>query len=165
MKYIIKFGAFTFLFLLVACTNDDEGIKTMQAQMIKQQEVMINNLKEELVEKEKTLLECEGGDKGGDKLSKPIPKPKSTYFFARGKGMFPEGSERRLTNDDVTNLSSRELKIMRNEIFARHGYIFKTNDMKVHFASQPWYTPMYDNVTIMLSKIEEDNVRFIQLYE
>ncbi|NDB36708.1 MAG: YARHG domain-containing protein, partial [Flavobacteriia bacterium] len=83
----------------------------------------------------------------------------------RGKGMFPEGSERRLTNDDVYNLSPGELKIMRNEIFARHGFIFKTNDMKKHFSTQPWYKPLCDNVTNMLSKIEQDNVNFIRLYE
>lgn len=80
-------------------------------------------------------------------------------------GRFPEASTRYLTDSDVSNLSSWDLKIMRNEIFARHGYIFKTDDMWRHFNAQSWYTGSYDNVDRFLTDIEKANIKLIQKYE
>ena len=54
---------------------------------------------------------------------------------------------------------------MRNEIFARHGYIFQTNDMKAHFKSQDWYIPKYNDVNSMLTDIEIKNIELIKRYE
>lgn len=81
-------------------------------------------------------------------------------------GEYPEGSTRYLTDEDVRYKSKYELSIMRNEIFARHGYIFKTNkNMVEHFGRQSWYSPQYYDVTNMLSDIENYNVKFIKKYE
>ena len=103
--------------------------------------------------------------------AKSIEKPEKTNansnsgFFASGAGLYPEGSQRYLSEGDVAYLSKRDLKIMRNEIFARHGYIFKTNDMMQYFNSQSWYKPLYNDVTNSLSEMEVDNVNFIKRYE
>ena len=35
-------------------------------------------------------------------------------------------------------ITSWDLKVMRNEIYARLGYIFKTDDMKNYFNEQNW---------------------------
>ena len=78
-------------------------------------------------------------------------------------GRYPYTSLRKLTHADVAYLSPRDLKIMRNEIFARHGYIFQTNDMKQYFSKQSWYRPTTTNV--QLSSIEQYNVNFIKSYE
>lgn len=80
-------------------------------------------------------------------------------------GKFPEGSERVLSPDDLSGLSKWDLKIMRNEIFARHGFIFKTNDMRTYFAAQPWYQGTNDDVNNMLSDIETRNVALIKRFE
>jgi hypothetical protein len=80
-------------------------------------------------------------------------------------GIFPEASQRKLTDLEIMNLSKRELKIMRNEIFARHGYIFKTNDMSEYFGGQHWYAPRFNDVTDKLSKIEKENIQLIKKYE
>ena len=82
-----------------------------------------------------------------------------------GNGKFPEASTRYLSASDLSGLSLYDLKIMRNEIFARHGYIFKTDDMRNHFESQSWYSGRYSNVENMLSDIEKSNVNFIKQYE
>lgn len=84
---------------------------------------------------------------------------------ANGQGQYAFASERLLTEDDLAGMTGRDLKIMRNEIFARHGYIFKTEDMKAHFNSQPWYEGRYDDVSSMLSDIEIKNVSFIKKHE
>ena len=80
-------------------------------------------------------------------------------------GRFPQASERLLTFDDVRNLSKTDLKIMRNEIFARRGYIFKTSDMKTYFEYQSWYSPKYDDVTPLFTEIEKKNISLIKNYE
>ncbi|MGM9704728.1 MAG: YARHG domain-containing protein [Prevotella sp.] len=80
-------------------------------------------------------------------------------------GQYAVASMRLLTESDVAGMSSAELKIMRNEIFARHGYIFKTKSMKDHFAAQPWYSGRYDDVSDKLSEIETKNVAFIKKHE
>ena len=80
-------------------------------------------------------------------------------------GDYPEASTRVLAYSDLRGYSKRELKIMRNEIFARHGYIFKTADMKNHFASKSWYTPRYNDVNNMLTDVEIQNIKLIQSME
>lgn len=70
---------------------------------------------------------------------------------------------RKLTYDDIKGLSNQELRIMRNEIYARHGYIFQDAMLRDHFLQKPWYTPQTKNVA--LSNIEQYNVLFIKSYE
>ena len=80
-------------------------------------------------------------------------------------GRFPQASEKLLNADELSRLNKDDLKIMRNEIFARHGYIFKTPEMKSYFATQSWYRGQYEDVTSMLSNIEKQNVEFIKKHE
>ena len=80
-------------------------------------------------------------------------------------GDYPDASIRILTPSELSGYSKRELKLMRNEIFARHGYIFKTDDMKNHFASKQWYEPKYNDVNGMLTDVEKQNINTIQRLE
>lgn len=70
-----------------------------------------------------------------------------------------------LTEDDLLGLSKQELRILRNEIFARHGYIFKSQDLRGYFSTKDWYKPQYNDVTRLLNTIEQRNVAFIQRHE
>lgn len=79
--------------------------------------------------------------------------------------IYPQASDKLLTSDDVSNLDAWELKIMRNEIYARHGYIFKTPEMKDYFSSQRWYSPRYENVDDQLTDVEKKNIALIKRYE
>lgn len=74
-------------------------------------------------------------------------------------------SERYATPSDVAGLNKDELRIMRNYIFARHGYIFKSQDLKDYFSNYYWYEPLYNNVTPMLNDTELRNIDFIKRYE
>lgn len=80
-------------------------------------------------------------------------------------GSYPQASARLLVSDDVVSLNKQDLRIMRNEIFARHGYIFKTTEMKGYFERLSWYKPIYDDVTNQLTSVEKSNVEFIKGYE
>ncbi|MFM7730781.1 MAG: YARHG domain-containing protein, partial [Flavobacteriales bacterium] len=91
-------------------------------------------------------------------------KAPSMNYFARGAGRYPFTSERLIDYRDVRNLSTWDLTVMRNEIFARHGYIFRKNeDVIRYFNNQPWYRPVSDEVE--LSDIEKANIHFIKSLE
>lgn len=73
--------------------------------------------------------------------------------------------EREMTYDDVKDKSAEELRLMRNYIFARRGYIFESEDLKEYFEQFSWYVPLYYDVTPRLSDIEKYNVNFIKEWE
>jgi hypothetical protein len=62
-------------------------------------------------------------------------------------------------------LSSEDLDIMRNEIFAEYGFIFKTPKWKEYFGKMPWYQPQFDNVDHLLTDIDKANIKFILEYQ
>ena len=57
------------------------------------------------------------------------------------------------------------LRVMRNAILAKHGYVFQSEDLKRIFESQLWYEPVSDNSAIKLSFIEQMNIARIQTEE
>lgn len=63
--------------------------------------------------------------------------------------------------NELREMSITELDIMRNEIFADHGYIFKTEKWESYFQQQYWYTPLYDDVNDKLTIIEIINIHNI----
>ena len=58
-----------------------------------------------------------------------------------------------------------QLRLMRNEIFARRGYKFLSPDLKTYFSKQPWYKPVSDNSKIHFSDLENLNINIIKKYE
>lgn len=86
-----------------------------------------------------------------------------------GDYIFPDSSTRALTAADVAGLSKEQLKIARNEIFARHGYIFTTPEMKSYFEGKSWYhgSIAKENFDMekLFNQIEKDNVKLIKSYE
>lgn len=87
-----------------------------------------------------------------------------------------ESLEEELPSDILTNTllnrhylskipNKKELRLMRNEILARHGYRFSSPDLKEWFEEMPWYTPCEDNNAIRLNIIEETNVQLIKSEE
>ncbi|WP_161626110.1 YARHG domain-containing protein [Hugenholtzia roseola] len=80
-------------------------------------------------------------------------------------GDYPQASLVPLSEGDMIRLTKSQLKIMRNEIYARYGYIFKTEAMKNHFANKAWYQPTKSNVDNLLTPLEQANIALIQKYE
>ncbi len=80
-------------------------------------------------------------------------------------GRFPVTSERLLDEDDCLQFAKEDLFIMRNEIFARHGYIFYKKKTREIFEKEDWYVPFSTDVKNDLTKIEKANVEMIQRYE
>lgn len=61
--------------------------------------------------------------------------------------------------------SKDELRLMRNEILARHGWRFQSKDLQDHFGRQSWYKPGNDNSAIKLHVIEQLNIQLIKSEE
>ncbi|HHP1039881.1 TPA: TcaA 3rd/4th domain-containing protein [Bacillus thuringiensis] len=90
------------------------------------------------------------------------PTPATGYVY--NGFIFPDSDIRKLTSADLTYLSKEQLKIARNEIYARHGHIFQTKDMQAYFAKQSWYreNPYF---TGTLTDIETYNIELIKSRE
>ena len=77
-------------------------------------------------------------------------------------------SERKLTETDLEGKTKKELEIMRNSIYARHGYRFRRDDLLRYFSQFSWYTPSSGDMTLAysyMSGIERYNVEFIKKHE
>ena len=53
--------------------------------------------------------------------------------------MFAKSASEKLLESDLATLSKENLALARNEIYARHGYIFKSEPFKNYFDSKSWY--------------------------
>ncbi|WP_409574776.1 YARHG domain-containing protein [Sphingopyxis sp. PET50] len=72
-------------------------------------------------------------------------------------------SERLLSAAELASYGASELRIARNEIFARHGFRFSDPALQAHFSQFGWYKPVTDNV--QLSPIEKANVALLKSAE
>lgn len=75
-------------------------------------------------------------------------------------------STKLLTKNDIQNLYKGDLEIIRNSIYARHGYSFKSKRMRYIFDMfVDWYMPVATDVRDKLTDTEKKNVELIQRYE
>ena len=83
--------------------------------------------------------------------------------------IFPESNTRKLTKEEIRGHSKEELRLARNEIFARHGMIFGIDDLDQYFSQKSWYQPTIDSAEfydkVEMSMIEEANIVLIQEVE
>jgi hypothetical protein len=70
-----------------------------------------------------------------------------------------------LKKEDVANLKKADFLIIRNSIFARHGYTFKKPLLSFYFSQQPWYVPLSNDVTADITPIEKKNLALMSRYE
>lgn len=67
-----------------------------------------------------------------------------------------------ITASDIRNLTDEQVDLLRNYIYAKHGYIFKSDYYYRYFSQFRWYRPRYRNVDDMLNKYEKKNVLFLR---
>ena len=81
--------------------------------------------------------------------------------------VFYDSDTRYLTSSDLKGLSSWELKIARNEIYARHGYVFPDKNLQSYFESKSWYKPNdnYKGDWDSLNNYEQKNIQLIKSIE
>jgi hypothetical protein len=92
-----------------------------------------------------------GGDEKPDEARSPLEDPAQLT--------------RLLRVEELSTLSRRDLRILRNTIYARHGRIFQSAVVRDYFKGAEWYRPdpMYDDGR--LSEIDAKNIRLIKSIE
>lgn len=71
-----------------------------------------------------------------------------------------------LSEEDLYGIPASELRLMRNTIYARKGYIFKSADLTEYFSQYPWYMPTRSNIPQSeFSEIENHNIQLIKRFE
>ena len=76
------------------------------------------------------------------------------------------GSTTELKKEDLQNLFKGDLEIIRNAIYARHGYSFKNRRVRFIFDRfVPWYMPVSTDVRGQLTDLEKKNIDLIKRYE
>lgn len=82
--------------------------------------------------------------------------------------IFPESNSRYLTETEVRNKSKEELRLARNELFARHGRMFEDDGLAAYFESKSWYkgtVPAGAFNTNVFNVYEKYNLELIQKIE
>jgi YARHG domain len=74
-------------------------------------------------------------------------------------------SKRLLKKKEVENLTKGDLEIIRNTIYARHGYSFKNKVYRNFFDLQDWYIPVHADIKKELTEIEKENIKLLMRYE
>ncbi len=73
-----------------------------------------------------------------------------------------------LTSSKIETLTAEELRIARNEIYARHNRKFKDADLQDYFDSKSWYHGLYEPERFndnCLNTIEQKNIKLIKEVE
>lgn len=72
---------------------------------------------------------------------------------AKNEYIFPDSDKKYLSEDEIRSVDVDKLAFGRNEIFARHGYIFKNETYQEYFEGTSWYKG-----TVTASEFDEDAV-------
>lgn len=100
-----------------------------------------------------------------DLADRPTTVYKTFKYKDSGQGWWPQTSKIVLNISILHLFDKQQLRLMRNEIYARHGWEFQSEDLKKHFSQFSWYKPLGNNNSIKLSDLEQFNVDLIKSME
>lgn len=90
----------------------------------------------------------------------------NTFYRSASEKVFViNASKQKLAEKDLKNLRKLDLQIIRNTVFARHGYSFKKATYRQFFENTDWYVPVSSNVDAELSPLEKENVALLARLE
>lgn len=95
-----------------------------------------------------------------------------------GEYLYTESASRLLSTADVSNFQARYpnsmfpgersiTQMIINEMYARHGYIFKDQALTDYFAQKSWYTPRtadMEEIYPVMNAVEQANVTLLRTY-
>ena len=95
-----------------------------------------------------------------------------------GEYLYAESASRLLSTADVSNFQARYpnsmfpgersiTQMIINEMYARHGYIFKDQALTDYFAQKSWYTPRtadMEEIYPVMNDVEQANVTLLRTY-
>lgn len=97
------------------------------------------------------------------------PEPQNVAEPVAEEYIFANSQNEALDEDELWTKTKEELRLARNEIYARHGVIFGVEDLDSYFRSKSWYRPLMTLSDFMdsmeLSMVEEGNISLISEVE
>lgn len=85
-----------------------------------------------------------------------------------GDYILPDSSSRYLTENEIRALSKDEMRLARNEVYARHGRKFSAEDLQAYFNSKSWYSGTVEPNNFdesVLNEYEKANLDLIRAVE
>ena len=79
--------------------------------------------------------------------------------------ILPDSASRKLKKSDLAGITAQQLSYAKNEIYARHGRVFKSSELQDYFNEKDWYEENDDFKDEDLSKKEAENTKFIAAYQ
>jgi hypothetical protein len=77
----------------------------------------------------------------------------------------PSLLDKQLTLDDLKDFSRRDLRLLRNLIYARHGRPFKSDLLRVYFEAVEWYKADGKYSDARLTAVDKRNINLIRSLE
>ena len=65
----------------------------------------------------------------------------------------------------IAKLTKSELRLLRNAIYAKYGYIFNSKDLSNYFKQFTWYKPTSTEIDNNMSKVDKLNIESIKEFE
>lgn len=84
--------------------------------------------------------------------------------------IFPYANERLIARGEYESLDAATLRLAINEIYARHGRQYDTQDLNAYFSSKSWYRPQYSKSEYdkiesqVLNSYERENIKILTGY-
>lgn len=101
-----------------------------------------------------------------DTIDDEVEVYEDTEYFSTTQKLFEKNaSNEELTSDFVSNLSKADIFILRNSIFARHGFAFRDKQLRMYFEQFDWYMPVFGDVKDELTELEKKNIDLLLRYE
>lgn len=87
------------------------------------------------------------------------------FYSTTEKVLEKNASKDLLDKEFVANLTKADIYILRNSIFARHGFAFRDKQLRIYFESFDWYMPVFGDVKDELTDVEKKNIDLLLRYE
>ena len=102
-----------------------------------------------------TILSCQNNS---EQISSVITSPKTGQKIILSS---------KLDSTEISEMTSANLRLLRNEIFARHGYVFKSQELNDYFVKFDWYQPSLtsEQVDEKLTETDRFNISLIKSLE
>lgn len=82
-----------------------------------------------------------------------------------GEYLLPDSETQEVTEENLQDMSPQELTYARNEIYARHGKVFQSEELNTYFQSKDWYEANETFDEGSLTAMETQNADFILNYQ
>ena len=107
-------------------------------------------------------------DEGFTITKRDMTNPDATQDDDEAYYILPNSSKEKLKEADLKDLTEEQLRIARNEIYARYGRKFKDEELQAYFDRQPWYYGFIDPDSFtedMLTDLERENAEILKKEE